>query len=260
MGERIAGTGRTPRRIGHKGADAIRIGNTLDSFNAAVGAGVDMIELDVLRPRADFINPDYWSRAPAGRVERPGGPLLVAHDWGDAKRRLALTLEVVLDAFTRPPLDAVQVDLDLKIAGREDEVVAALRERNLVERAAVSTMETGSLLEIQRLEPQLRSGWTVPRTTRDWPSMWWARPLVIGGLISLRRRLPNAVRDDAPGLGVTSVWAYHSVITDGLVRACHETGLRLIAWTVDDLGTMRRLAELGVDGICSNDPRLFAEL
>jgi len=29
---------------------------------------------------------------------------------------------------------------------------------------------------------------------------------------------------------------------------------------VDELDQMRRLAELGVDGICSNDPRLFAEL
>jgi glycerophosphoryl diester phosphodiesterase len=246
--------------IGHKGADSIRPGNTIESFEAAVEAGVDMIELDVLRPRSDFINPDYWRSAPAGHVERPGGPLVVAHDWGDAKRRRALTLEQVLESFTRPPLDQVQIDLDLKIAGREDEVVAALRERGLIERAAVSTMEVGSLAEVHSLEPALRSGWTVPRTTRDWTSMWWARPLVIGGLISLRRQLPGTVSRDAPGLGVTSVWAYHAVITEGLVRACREAGLKLIAWTVDELGPMRNLAELGVDGICSNDPRLFAEL
>jgi glycerophosphoryl diester phosphodiesterase len=247
-------------RVGHKGADAIRPGNTIESFEAAVEAGVDMVELDVLRPRADFINPEDWSRAPAGPVERPGGPLVVAHDWGDAKRRRPLTLGEVLDAFTRPPLEAVEIDLDLKIAGREDEVVEALRERGLVERAAVSTMETGSLLEVRRLEPALRSGWTLPRTTRDWNSMWWAKPLIAGGLFALRRRVPGEVRDKAPGLGVSSVWAYHAVITAGLVSACEEAGCRLIAWTVDELDAMRRLAALGVDGICSNDPRLFAEL
>lgn len=247
-------------RVGHKGADAIRPGNTVESFEAAVEAGVDMIELDVLRPRADFINPDYWSRAPAGPVERPGGPLVVAHDWGDAKRRRPLTLDAVLDAFTRPPLDAVQIDLDLKIAGREDEVVNALSERGLIERAAVSTMETGSLLEINRLEPALRSGWTLPKTTRDWMSMWWARPLVLGGMFALRRQLPGTVREGAQELGVTSIWAYHSLITESLVRACEGIECRLIAWTVDELDQMRRLADLAVDGICTNDPRLFAEL
>ncbi len=39
------------KRIGHKGADSIRPGNTLESFEAAVVAGVEMIELDVLRPQ-----------------------------------------------------------------------------------------------------------------------------------------------------------------------------------------------------------------
>jgi glycerophosphoryl diester phosphodiesterase len=247
-------------RVGHKGADSIRPGNTIESFEAAVEAGVDMVELDVLRPRSDFINPDGWRIAPAGHVERPGGPLVVAHDWGDARRRRPLTLDEVLDAFTRPPLDTVQIDLDLKIAGREDEVVGALNERRLIERAAVSTMEVDSLTEIHRLDPTLRSGWTVPKTTRDWNSMWWAKALVIAGLISLRRSLPKAVRSNAGDLRVTSVWAYHAVITAGLVEACEEAGCKLIAWTVDELEQMRRLADLGVDGICTNDPRLFAGL
>ena len=39
--------------VGHKGADSIRPGNTIESFEAAVEAGVDTIELDVLRPRED---------------------------------------------------------------------------------------------------------------------------------------------------------------------------------------------------------------
>jgi glycerophosphoryl diester phosphodiesterase len=219
-----------------------------------------MIELDVLRPRSDFGQPDDWRRAPAGPAANPGDPLVVAHDWADARRRNPLTLDDCLDAFTQAPLDRVLVNLDLKVAGREDEIVAALVARGLVERAAISTMETASLLEVHRLEPGLRTGWTLPRTTRDWTSVWWARPLLIGGLVSLRRRLPGVVRRGAPRLEVTSVWAYHAVITSGLVGACEQAGVQLIAWTVDELQPMRRLAELGVDGICSNDPRLFARL
>jgi glycerophosphoryl diester phosphodiesterase len=248
------------RLVGHKGADSIRPGNTIESFEAAVEVGVDTIEFDVLRPRADFAASDDWRGAAAGSVAAPGGPLLVAHDWGDARRRQPLTLTEGLDAFASPPLDRVQLDLDLKIAGREDEVVSSLRERGLIGRAAVSTMEVSSLVEIRRLEPELPLGWTVPRITRDWNSIWWAKPLVIGGLVSLRRRLPGIVRRRAPELGVGSLWAYHPVITARLVRACHEAGIELVAWTVDDLGPMRRLAALGVDGICTNDPRLFAQL
>ena len=59
------------KRIGHKGADSIRPGNTLESFEAAVGAGVEMIELDVLRPHADFRDGGDWRRAEAGPAAEP---------------------------------------------------------------------------------------------------------------------------------------------------------------------------------------------
>ena len=39
----------------------------------------------------------------------------------------------------------MRFDLDLKVAGREDEIVEMLRERSLVERAMVSTMEIRSI-------------------------------------------------------------------------------------------------------------------
>jgi len=247
-------------RIGHKGADAIHPGNTLDSFAAAVEAGVDLIELDVLRPREDFARADDWRTAPAGPVDEPGGPLLVAHDWGDAERRDALTLADVLDAFRRPPLDSVEFDLDLKIAGREDEVVAAIRERNLTERAMVSTMEVESLVELAGLAPDLRRGWTVPRIRRDWRRLRWGGPLVLVGSASLRRRLPRTIRRRAPRLGAWSVWVYHPLITAQLVAAARDAGVEVIAWTVDELDRMRALAALGVGGICTNDPRLLAEV
>ena len=245
------------KRIGHKGAAAIAPGNTLASFAAAVEAGVDVVELDVLRPRADFRDGRDWRRAAAGPVPEPGGPLLVAHDWGDAARRSPHTLAEALDAFTAPPLDRVQLDLDLKIAGREDELVAALRERGLVERAMVSSMEVASLRELRRLEPRLRLGWTVPRITRDWSRDRWARPLVLAAIAALRAGLPALVRRRAPELGVQAIWAYHPVVTRRLAAACRELGLELIAWTVDDPERIRRLAALGVTGICADDPRLI---
>lgn len=249
--------GRGPLRIGHKGADAIRRGNTLESFTAAVGIGVDAIELDVLRPQSDFPGDADWRRASAGPA-RGGEPLLIAHDWGDARRREPITLAEGLDAFTRAPLDGVRFDLDLKLAGREDEVVAALRERELLERAMVSTMEVSSLAYLRDNAPDLERGWTLPRVTRDWSRSRWLRPVFLAGSASLRARLPAIVRRGAPELGAWAVWIYHPLITSRLITAARSAGVAVIAWTVDDAERIARLRALGVDGICTNDPRLLA--
>jgi glycerophosphoryl diester phosphodiesterase len=244
------------KRIGHKGADSIQPGNTLKSFEAAVAAGVEMIELDVLRPRSEFPDGD-WRRAAAGPVAGNAPPLLVAHDWGDATRRKPLTLDQVLDAFTRAPLDGVEMDCDLKIAGREDEVAGALRERGLLERGMVSTMEVRSLRALAEIEPALARGWTLPRVYRDWNRSRWARPLVLAGSAAYRARLPRLIRAGAPALGVWAVWMYHPLITRRVVTAAHAVDVEVIAWTVDDRARIEALAGLGVDGICTNDPRLL---
>jgi glycerophosphoryl diester phosphodiesterase len=238
------------RLVGHKGADKIRPGNTLESFAAAVEAGVDTIELDVL-----------WLRS--GKPSLPAAertPLMVAHDWHDAERRTPLTLSETLDAFREPPLDRVEIDLDLKLPGREAEVVDALRERDLIPRTMTSTMELSSLARLAELEPNLRRGWTYPKVTKDWNSKRWAKPLVIGALIAMRRRLPGIAAAELPRLGVEAMWVYHPLITGRLATVTRKAGVELIAWTVDEPDTMRRLVDLGVNGICSNDPRLFAGL
>lgn len=244
------GLGEGLIRVGHKGADLIRPGNTVPSFEAAVEAGVDVIELDVL-----------WTRDghPAiATSER--SPLVVAHDWRDAERRKPLTLAECLDAFAAPPLDRVQIDLDVKLAGREQEVVAALRERELLERAMVSTMELTTLARIGELEPGLRRGWTYPKVTRDWASKRWARGPMLAALIAMRRRLPAIAARALPRMGVDSIWVYHPIVSPRLARVAGDAGIDLIAWTVDDLPRMRKLLAAGVSGLCSNDPRLFARL
>src|SRR5215204_1486768 len=227
----------TDRRIGHKGADAIATGNTAESFDAAVGHGVDMIELDVLRAKQ--------------------GKLVVAHDYHDALLRRPMELTEVLDLFLEPPLDQVEIDCDLKLASREAELAGALAGRGLVQRAMVSTMEVESLLKLRKLEPDLRLGWTYPKTRRDWTQYGWAGPALRAGLSAIRRRFPGILENKGPKLGISAVWAYHPIVTPRLVAAARNAGVELIAWTVDDPDRIRDLLDMGVDGICTNDPRLF---
>jgi glycerophosphoryl diester phosphodiesterase len=224
-------------RVGHKGADALVTGNTPESFDAAVEVGVDMIELDVLRAKE--------------------GRLIVAHDYEDALSRRPMDLTDALGLFQRPPLDDVDIDCDLKLPGREAELAGALEGHGLLDRAMVSTQEIESLKRLRQLEPDLRLGWTFPKTKRDWTQYGWAQPALKAGLSALRRRYPGILAKRAPELNVQAVWVYHPIITPKAVEVAHELDLELIAWTVDDAERMRELIAMGVDGICSNDPRLF---
>jgi glycerophosphoryl diester phosphodiesterase len=234
-------------RIGHKGADALVPGNSVASFEKAVEVGVDLIEFDVL-----------W--LPDGRPDMPASersPLVVAHDWHVAAAAPPPTLDEILAAFTEPPLDSVPINLDLKLAGREEDVVEALERHGLTGRARVSTMEIPALRAMAELAPGIPRGWTVPRVTRDWTSMPWLRPALLVALAAARRRIPSQVARGLPGLGVESVWAFFGVTTPALAAVTRAAGVELNVWTVDDPQRVAALRAMGVDGICSNDPRLL---
>src|SRR4051812_23869517 len=115
------------KRVGHKGADLIAPGNTLASFEAALAAGVDMIEFDVL--------PEDM-QAPAE------GELRLAHDYSHDLAR-APTLE---QGLAHLAATGVEIDVDLKLPGYEARVVEALSAHGLVERTLISSQYMRSLV------------------------------------------------------------------------------------------------------------------
>jgi glycerophosphoryl diester phosphodiesterase len=236
------------RLVGHKGADLIVRGNTVESFKAAVDAGVDTIELDVI-----------WLRDADLPVEQRA-PLMVAHDWEAHAAHRPLSLTEALDAFLEPPLDKVEIDLDIKLPGREEEFIAALKERGLIDRAMISTTEMHVLKRVLELEPNLRRGWTHPKARRDYMKRPWVKPALQAALVGMRLQLPGIAAEKLPQFGVFAMWVYHPLASAKLARICHLAGVELIAWTVDDEPRMRQLVDMGVDGLVSNDPRLFAKL
>src|SRR5262249_43283899 len=127
------------KRVGHKGADLIVPGNTPASFDAALKAGVDMIEFDVL--------PEFHDRPDHGR-------LLLAHDYS-VDLATAPTLEQGLAHLASSAFAGVELDVDLKLPGYEAETVEALRRHGLVERTLISSNWMRSLVTIRALEPRL---------------------------------------------------------------------------------------------------------
>lgn len=236
------------RLVGHKGADLIAPGNTLESFRAAVEAGVDTIEFDVI-----------WLRDAHLPLEQRS-PLVIAHDWAAAAARTPLTLPEALDAFLEPPLDQVEIDLDIKLPGREEDVVEAILERGLLDRAMISTNEMHTLKRVLELEPKLRRGWTYPKARRDYTKQPWAKPALQAALYGMRLQLPGLAAEKLPQFDVFAMWVYHPLVSAKLARICKLAGVELIAWTVDDEARMRKLVDMGVDGLVSNDPRMYKRI
>jgi glycerophosphoryl diester phosphodiesterase len=53
---------------------------------------------------------------------------------------------------------------------------------------------------------------------------------------------------------------HYSLVTDKLIQRCHEKGIKIIPWTVNELDEMRKLKTMKVDGLISDYPDLFQEL
>ena len=224
-------------RVGHKGADAIVPGNTLASFDAALAAGVDMIEFDVL------------SEHPDG-----SGELYVVHDHGELRRHPAPTLAEALAHLCSAPFAGIRLQLDLKRPGYEDRVVEALDDAGARSRAFFSTGEWRSLVRLRTIAPDLPIGWTVGSPIAGVPI---AGPLVGRTYRTGLARVAAARLRDRSIDALVVQWPLAS---RRLVRVAREAGGEIYVWTVDDVARIRELAALGVSGVISNDPRLFAQL
>jgi glycerophosphoryl diester phosphodiesterase len=230
------------RRVGHRGADLLAPGNTRAAFAAAAQAGVDMLEFDILSEHRDGT-----------------GRLLLAHDYGDLARRPdAMTLDEGLEHLAGEAYAGLELDVDMKLGGYEQRVLDALRSAGLLERCLVTSMELPSLRVVRAIEPSVRLGLSVPRLRRDpMRRPWTAIPAVPLGL-AYRALLPWRLGRLARASVIDAAMVHWRLVTPRLLRTMHRHGGELYVWTVDDRARVARLVALGVDGVITNDPRLFA--
>jgi glycerophosphoryl diester phosphodiesterase len=210
-------------RIGHGGASALAPANTLASFEAAAEIGVDMVEFDV---RA-------WR-----------GELVLAHTIFDALLGDTVRFGEALDYLAGPRFVDVDLNVDVKHVGCESRVLDGLRHADLLDRTLICSQVPAVLDRVRALEPRARTGVSVggriARLSRRWGD--W-RTQVLAGLA--------ARRWDA-------LMAQHKLIDHELLGEVDARGARLYAWTVNERATIDGLRALGVHGIATADPRLFA--
>jgi glycerophosphoryl diester phosphodiesterase len=229
------------RRVGHKGADLLAPGNTYASFDAALEAGVDMIEFDVV-------------------PEHDRDRLLVAHDYEDVATRTPQTLEETLAYLAGDRFAGVELDVDLKLPGYELRVLDALRIAGVLDRALIASQHRSSLEVLRAADPNVRLGWSVPKLRRDpFRSPATRLPAVVA-LQAFRLVLPWRAAGAIRARRCDALMVHWRLVTPRLVRWVRAAGGDVYVWTVDELPRIRALNALGVTGVITNDPRLFGAL
>ncbi len=205
--------------IAHRGMPRLARENTLASFQLALQAGADAIELDA-HVSADARVVVHHDRELGGNDGR-----FLADLTASQLARLGIpTLDEVCD------LVAKQLTLYVEAKGQRSAaaIVDCLTGHDV--RAAVHSFDAALIDAVRGMAPGLPLGLLVSNMSGD--------------AASLARQ--HAVRD---------VWPAFETIDAALVESVHAAGARVIAWTVNDVSSARRLHELGVDGICSDDVR-----
>ena len=162
-----------------------------------LNSGADFIEVDVRRTKA--------------------GVVVVAHD--------ALRLDrpyVTFDEVLEAACGKIGIQIDLKEAGYEVELVTRALEKCALDRVVVTTPDYESIRKIKEKFPEIRAGLT-------------------------RRHVEQT---DAGFLCLDQQY-----LTNEALSFCEQNNIDVWVWTVDDMRLMRRLVSSGrVEGIITNRP------
>lgn len=69
----------------------------------------------------------------------------------------------------------------------------------------------------------------------------------------------NGVAGDMKFLSFTPTFysPEHTLVTPQLIKECHALGMKVIPWTVNTKERLKELKDMGIDGVISDDPRIF---
>jgi glycerophosphoryl diester phosphodiesterase len=203
--------------LGHRGARATSWipENTIASFDLALQHGCDGFEFDIRRTS--------------------DGHAVICHDPKANGRTIARTRRVQL--ATLPTLEEVLqrydkafLDIELKVAGLEEQILKALRGCRPEKGFVVSSFLASVLTKMRELDQDVPLGLIADRRT---PLARW-RQLPVHYLIVEKKLATRKLTDEV-----------------------HAEGRKLFVWTVNDRKTISRLAECGADGVISDDTELL---
>jgi len=234
--------GRRPRVLAHRGLHTTSPENTLGAFSAAVEAGVDYIETDIVASRDGFamVSHDLVLDRVAGisaAVNSLSAAELADIDLGGEG---FITLEQALSEFP-----TTRFNIDVKDAGAIDGLVRAVTATNAHDRVLVSSFSSSR----RRAAVTRLPGVATSATATEFLGVFAAARLGITPRVSDQHAVQIPAR-------VGSL----STVTPALLSRYHRAGLEVHVWTVNDPAEMRRLIDAGVDGIVTDRADLALDI
>lgn len=246
-----------PRLYAHRGAAAELPENTLASFERALACGADALEMDVHLTRDGHVvvahDPD--GARMCDRAAELRHVLLVDVDgwdagWGfraaDGSRphrgrgHRIPTLEAVLRGFPDRPLN---VDVKQWEPPMVEPLLALLRRERAEERVTLASFRLRTMLQVRAL---------------GYRGATALAPTEMAALLALPRALWRRLPWTGTAAQLPLAAGPLRLDTREVIDRCHELGLRVDYWTVNDAATAERLLDLGADGVMTDDPASIA--
>lgn len=241
--------------IAHRGGAGLWPENTLHAFLRAGALGVDVIETDVRRTsdgEVVVIHDDLVDRTTDGRgrvgaltlaeLKRLDAGFRWTRDGGRSFpfRGQGVTVPTLGEVFAALP--AMRFNIEPKQA---DPALAAalcrlIREHGMTGRVLVGAFSGSTLEQFRRECPEVATS---------------AAASEVSAFLAMQRSgLGHAYSPAMQALQVPEWAGGLRVLTRDFVEAAHARNLRVHAWTVNAEDDMRRLTEMGVDGIMTDYP------
>ncbi|RMD44654.1 hypothetical protein DV735_g466, partial [Chaetothyriales sp. CBS 134920] len=243
---------RLPQTISHRGYKAQYPENTLAAFRGAVEAGTDAIETDLRLSRDNVVvlSHDADLKRCFGQKEK-----LIDSDWAHLSTMRTLQapheplprLSELLTYVAQPELDAIWLMLDIKTDNDADTVMRLIAE-TIHSVAPSPTRPWSDRIVLGIWVPKF-----LPLCLKYCPgfpvvhigaSTWYARQFVSVPNLSFSMLQKSLV-------GPLGRW---------FVRDVRAAGRLVYDWTVNDVASMRWSVEKGLDGVITDNPKLFNEL
>jgi glycerophosphoryl diester phosphodiesterase len=260
----VPGSSSHPILYAHRGAAAERPENTLESFQRAIELGADALEMD-LHLTSDghiVVSHDPSAARMAGVEARFCDTTLADIKRWDAgygfkgaggerpfvdKGYRVPTLEEILVELPGVPIN---IDLKQPRPSMVAPVMELVRRLRAAERVTLASFQTRTILAVRRGGYQGATGLT--------PLEVLTLYLGHGGLGSrLWRRLWSTLGGVGMAVQIPTHVGPLRLDTRRFIDKCHELGMRVDFWTINEPDQARRLLAAGADGIMTDDPGIM---